>query len=108
MKEIVSASALSNEMSHTKYSLILLDFFATWCGPCKTLGPLLEKMQEKYTNVLFLKINTDKASEIAEEYSISAMPTVILLKKQGSSWKIVSRIVGLRQAEIEKAIQTHS
>lgn len=108
MKEITSASALLTEMTHTKSNLIVLDFYAPWCGPCKTLGPVLEKMQAKYPSVLFLKINADTETELTTKYSVSALPTVIVFKKAGNKWTVVSTIRGCNPTAVEKAIQENS
>ncbi len=70
MKEIKSLDEMSNELT-------LVDFFATWCGPCKMLAPVLEKVSEKY-NVL--KVDVDQAEELAYKFNISSVPTLILFK----------------------------
>jgi thioredoxin 1 len=108
MKEITSASALLVEMTNTKSSLVVLDFFAPWCGPCKTLGPVLEKMQSKYPSVVFLKINADTETELTTRYSISALPTVLIFKKTGGKWSVVATIRGCNPSAVEKAIQENS
>merc|ERR1712243_180535 len=56
-------------------TLVCVDFWATWCGPCKMIAPKLEAMSEKYTEVVFAKCDVDDNSETAEEVGISAMPT---------------------------------
>ena len=57
----------------------LVDFFATWCGPCKMLSPVLEEIA-KETDVLVLKIDVDEVGDLAAEYAIQAVPTLILFK----------------------------
>lgn len=49
--------------------------YATWCGPCKAISPVLERLSAQYTNAKFIKVDVDEAAEIAQEYGISAMPT---------------------------------
>ncbi|MBQ9440945.1 MAG: thioredoxin [Alphaproteobacteria bacterium] len=63
-----------------KNNSILLDFFATWCGPCRMLMPLLDKVSEKLTDLLIIKIDVDKFSELANNYSVSAIPHLVLIK----------------------------
>ena len=58
---------------------VLVDFFATWCGPCKMLSPVLEEIA-KETDVLVLKIDVDEVGDLAAEYAIQAVPTLILFK----------------------------
>ncbi len=57
---------------------ILVDFFATWCGPCKMLGPVLEKTE---SNVKVIKVDTDEFEDLAREYGVMSIPTLVLLEK---------------------------
>ena len=47
-------------------NLVIVDFFATWCGPCKMIAPLLEKFQNEYSNIKFLKIDVDQLGSLAQ------------------------------------------
>ncbi len=61
---------------------VLVDFSATWCGPCKMLSPVLESMSSNYEGkVDFVKVDVDESMDVAQEYGIMAVPTVILFKK---------------------------
>ncbi|MFA5249795.1 MAG: FAD-dependent oxidoreductase [Parachlamydiales bacterium] len=71
---------------------VAVDFFATWCGPCQRVSPLLEKLPS--SRVKLIKINVDNAPELVKEYKIMAMPTVILF---GSEGQILSTRVGLSE-----------
>ncbi len=57
---------------------VLVDFFATWCGPCKMLGPILENVSK---NIEVLKVDVDKFENLARNYSVMSIPTLILFKK---------------------------
>lgn len=83
--------------------LTLVDFFATWCGPCKMQSPIIDKVKERYANVVnILKIDVDLDNEIANIYSIHSIPTLILFKNGRILW----RASGLRQAsDIEAKIK---
>ena len=63
-----------------KEGVVLVDFFATWCGPCKMLSPLLEEIAEEIPNINILKIDVDEVSELAVRYGIQAIPTLMLFK----------------------------
>lgn len=61
--------------------LVFVDFFASWCGPCKMFAPVVEQISQKYDDRLtVLKVDIDENSEIAEKYSIQSVPTSILFK----------------------------
>ncbi len=57
---------------------VLVDFFATWCGPCKMLGPILENVSR---NIEVVKVDVDKFENLARNYSVMSIPTLILFKK---------------------------
>ena len=63
-----------------KEGVVLVDFFATWCGPCKMLSPLLEEIAEENPNINILKIDVDEVSELAVRYGVQAIPTLMLFK----------------------------
>lgn len=63
-----------------KNGVVLVDFFATWCGPCKMLSPELEKLAEKRNDVTVLKVDIDQFEEIAAMYNVRVVPTLILFK----------------------------
>ena len=62
-----------------KNGTVLVDFFATWCGPCKMLSPLLEELSNE-GDTLIIKVDVDEAGPLAAEYAIQAVPTLILFK----------------------------
>lgn len=68
----------------------ILDFYAPWCAPCKTLAPIIEEVAKEF-NVELIKINVDEEDDLSEEYGIRSIPTLIL-EKNG---KQVDRIIGL-------------
>ena len=60
--------------------VILVDFFATWCGPCQLLGPILEKISNSRVEFDIAKVDVDEASELAIKYGIELVPTMIIFK----------------------------
>lgn len=60
---------------------ILVDFYASWCGPCKRLAPRLDELANKYSNVTFIKVNVEKSPELAHEYQVNSLPTFMLFTR---------------------------
>lgn len=59
---------------------VLVDFFATWCGPCKMLAPVIDKVAEKTKDVTFVKVDIDKNVDAAEEFGVQVIPTLVLIE----------------------------
>ena len=74
-------------------SLTMVDVWAPWCGPCRTLTPIIERVSEE-TNVKLLKINADESGELTTSFGVRGIPTVIFFK----NGQEVDRVVGLKQA----------
>lgn len=70
---------------------VLLDFWAEWCGPCKMLAPVFEELADEVQNVKFAKVNVDEAGDLAQEFKIMSIPTLVLMK----DGKAVKKSVGL-------------
>ena len=60
--------------------LVMIDFFADWCGPCKMLAPVVEQIAEEHTDIEVVKVNVDEVPELAVLYKVGSIPTLIFLK----------------------------
>ncbi|KAF8514741.1 thioredoxin-domain-containing protein [Gautieria morchelliformis] len=101
---LTSTQQLSQILSVSKDKLSVIDFHATWCGPCHAIAPVFEKLAKQYTNVNFLKCDVDAVKEIAQAYQVSAMPTFIFLK--GS--QKVDQVRGADARALESTLKAHS
>ncbi|MDY5577087.1 MAG: thioredoxin [Lachnospiraceae bacterium] len=59
---------------------VLIDFWAAWCGPCQMMGPVMEALAEKHTDLKVGKVNVDEEPELAAEFGVMSIPTFILMK----------------------------
>lgn len=82
---------------------VLLDFFATWCGPCRMIAPFIEEIAEEYEGkVKVCKLDVDEASELAIAYGVSSIPTVMVF----NGGEVVAKAVGYRtKAELEDMLK---
>lgn len=75
---------------------VLVDFFATWCGPCKMIAPIVEEIANEYADtVKVCKIDTDQAPQLAIRYGVSRIPTILVFK----NGEVTARAEGLRSKE---------
>jgi len=99
-----SVSHLNGYLSKSKDKLSVIDFHATWCGPCHAIAPTFESLSRQYKNVNFFKCDVDAAKDVAELYRVAAMPTFIFLK--GSTK--VDQVRGPDRVSLESALRRHS
>ena len=71
---------------------VLLDFWASWCGPCRMLSPIVDEVAEERTDVKFGKVNVDEQPELAGEFGVMSIPTLLVFK----GGKLVNQAVGAR------------
>jgi thioredoxin 1 len=86
-------------------SVQLKDFYADWCGPCKTQDPILEEVEDDWEAVEFQKVDVDQEQEVANEYQVRSLPTLVVENDEG----VVERFIGVTQREdIETALERAS
>ncbi|KAI9776524.1 MAG: Cytoplasmic thioredoxin isoenzyme 2 [Peltula sp. TS41687] len=84
-------------------ALVVVDCFATWCGPCKVIAPTIVTFSEQHPQAKFYKIDVDEVSDVAKELGVTAMPTFYFFKN-GTQ---IEKVIGANPTAIQQAIQTH-
>ena len=80
MMKVVNKEEFNKVINET--DIVIVDFFATWCGPCKMLSPVLEEVAEaKKDEITIIKVDVDDEVELANKYHISSIPTILIFKK---------------------------
>lgn len=91
------------EKANDNKKLVVVDFTASWCGPCRFIAPFFAELAKKFPNVTFLKVDIDELKSVASDWAVEAMPTFIFLKEG----KILDRIVGAKKDELQQTIAKH-
>lgn len=103
VRAIATKAEFDEVLAESPTRLVVVDFTATWCGPCRMLAPKFEAWAEELSDkdVLFVKVDVDSNSETAASANVAAMPTIQLFKNK----EMVKEIVGLQVDLIESSIK---
>ncbi|KAH8378169.1 hypothetical protein KR093_009837, partial [Drosophila rubida] len=94
-----------NQLTSAGDKLVVVDFFATWCGPCKMIAPKLEEISQQYAGkIVVLKVDVDECEDIAMEYEVSSMPTFLFFKNS----KKIEQFAGANATKLAETIATLS
>ncbi|PPQ78036.1 hypothetical protein CVT25_015581 [Psilocybe cyanescens] len=101
---LTSLPQLETILSKSKDKLSVIDFHASWCGPCHAIAPTFEALSKQYASVNFLKCDVDAVSDVAQKYKVTAMPTFVFLK--GNSQ--VDTLKGADKAGLTDKVKKHA
>ena len=95
----MSVISINKENFHKEVMLsekpVLVDFWAPWCGPCKMVGPILEEIAADRDDIVVAKVNVDDNMELAKQYRVISIPTMMLMK----NGEIAKKLVGFHERE---------
>lgn len=92
---VLTKENFEQEVMNSKET-VLIDFWASWCGPCQALSPIIDEIsQEVDSNVKVCKVNVDEESELASEFEVMSIPTLIVMK----NGQTVNRSTGIKQKD---------
>lgn len=101
----------------TNNDVVIIDFWAPWCGPCQSFGPIYEELSEQHDNVVFAKVNTEDQQELAMQFQIRSIPTLMLFREQIILYheagalgqqdlaKLVEQATSLDMDEVRKSVE---
>ena len=96
----INNNNFQGEVMHSE-KLVLLDFWASWCGPCRMVSPIVDEIAAERSDIKVCKINVDEQPELAAQFGVMSIPTLVVIK----NGKVVNQAVGARpKAEIEKLL----
>lgn len=80
---------------------VLLDFWASWCGPCRMQSPIIDQLAATHSNVVFGKVNVDEEADLAAEYGITSIPTLIIFR----DGRLINQVTGVTsKASLERML----
>ena len=106
MSSVIHLTSAAFEQVKGQEKPVLLDFWAPWCGPCRSQGPILDQVaQQLGERAIVAKVNVDEEPALSAPFGVQAIPTLVVMK----GGKTLQRFVGVQQAEtLVKALQAHA
>ena len=91
MTTSVNNETFASEVLEQK-KLVLVDFWAEWCGPCKSMHPIFSRMAKKYDQVRFARVNVDNSQDVAKKFNVQSIPTFIMFKNGQVAQQMVGAV----------------
>ncbi|XP_069736683.1 thioredoxin [Phaenicophaeus curvirostris] len=102
VKAVTNLAEFEEELQAAGEKLVVVDFSATWCGPCKMIRPFYHNLSEKFSNVVFLEVDVDDAQDVATHCDVKCMPTFQFYKQA----KKVQEFSGANKEKLEETIKS--
>ncbi|XP_054708378.1 thioredoxin-2-like [Uloborus diversus] len=100
---IANVEDFDKKIDEAGEKLVVIDFFATWCGPCKMIAPFFQELSDEYTDVVFLKVDVDEVEDVAAKYNVSSIPKFVFLKNKEQ----VDDMCGADQDKLKEILLKH-
>eukprot|EP00286_Rhodomonas_abbreviata_P016821 CAMPEP_0181319238 /NCGR_PEP_ID=MMETSP1101-20121128/17460_1 /TAXON_ID=46948 /ORGANISM="Rhodomonas abbreviata, Strain Caron Lab Isolate" /LENGTH=131 /DNA_ID=CAMNT_0023426815 /DNA_START=22 /DNA_END=417 /DNA_ORIENTATION=+ len=104
VKEIPTEEEFDELLKDAGTKTVVVDFTATWCGPCKKIAPLFTKLSTENEGAIFVKVDVDDNAEISERYGVSAMPTFMAFK----DGKKLGELTGAAEDKLTEFVEKHA
>lgn len=101
---IEDTTEFENLLNTTFNRLLVIDFGASWCGPCKRIEPLIQDLSESMLDITFCKVDIDEVEELVEKFNITSVPTFIFIKNNN----LLDRVEGVKYDNILELCNKHS
>lgn len=95
MAKIIKGDDFKGEVLQEKEKLVVVDFYADWCGPCQMMAPVFEELSQEMEKVKFIKVNVDENSQLASQYGVFSIPTFLIFK----NGQVIGQMVGAMSKE---------
>jgi len=114
---VVELNKESFQETVTNSDFVIVDFWAPWCGPCRSFAPTYEKVSEDHPNIVFAKVNTEDEREIAQHFQIRSIPTLMIFREkviifnqpgampEGSFRELLQKAGELDMTEVHKQVE---